>query len=272
MVMVPNLWSNFALHFLNIDRCRCNTGWRYNNVSSPFTRLILTLGGEAHITHHEKKYVLRPSKMHLIPCFTSCTYFRPDWFEFLREIALFERLLELNPDCPFCVYRKISQRLQRFSGKQLNVAIFERDNGVKIAHNPGEIVETDGIVRQLLAPILKTAHEYSDKSKYHAIQQFKDVLDFIDSNLHKPITLDDMANVCYLSPVYFSNLFLEKLGVRPIQYLNLKRIQKAQTSLMCTNKTITEISEEVGFNETNYFCRVFKKYVGISPAKYRTEK
>jgi AraC-like DNA-binding protein len=298
--MLPQIWSNFELKLLNIDRCRCDTRWRYRNTNSPFSRLLLIIDGEAQVTHHGKKYILRAGNLHLIPCFAFCDYYTPEWFEFyyvhfttrveggvdlftiqeyeygvdagIRSQALFEHLLYLNPARPYCPYRKIANRLQQFSGNQLNVAIFGHDFEVKSEQNPGDIIETDGIMRQLLAPILRTAHAYSDKNKYEAMQYFKDALEFIDNNLDKQITLEEIANQCYLSPVYFSNLFYEKLGIRPTQYINQKRIQKIQTLLVCTNKSIKEISEECGFKDTNYFCRIFKKYIGTSPAKYRKEK
>lgn len=298
--MLPHIWSNFELKLLNIDHCRCDKRWRYKNTNSPFSRLIFIIDGEAHVTHHGRKYVMLPGKMYLVPCFTFCDYFTPDWFEFYyfhftarieggmdlftiqeydyeidagtRECALFERLLALNPSCPFCPYRKIARRLEQFTGNWLPLSIFSQDSEVKTERNPGDIVEADGIMRQLLAPLLRTAHDYSDKTKYEAMQYFKDVLDFIEANIDKQITLEDLADQCYLSPVYFSNLFYEKLGVRPIQYLTNQRIQKIQTLLICTNKPIKEISEECGFKDTNYLCRVFKNHIGMSPVKYRKEK
>lgn len=296
--MIPKMWSNFELKLLNIDHCRCDATWRSKGSNSPFSRLIFVVDGEAHVTHHGRKYIIRPGKLHIVPCFTFWDYFTPDWSEFYyihfttrveggmdlftiqeyeyevdskpQDQALFERLLLLNPSIPFCIYRKIAQKLQQFPETRIN-AISYNDLELKTAQNPGDIVETDGIMRQLLSSIIRTAHEYNSKI-YQAMQHFKTVLEFIDDNLDKQITLEDMANLCYLSPVYFSNLFYEKLGVRPIQYLNQKRIQKIQTLLMCTNKRITEISKECGFQDTNYFCRVFKKNIGTSPAQYRREK
>ena len=72
-----------------------------------------------------------------------------------------------------------------------------------------------------------------------------------------------------MSPTYFSYVFKQITGRTFTEYLNYLRIMKAKELLTNSNKTVSGISYEVGFNDPAYFDRVFKKEVGMSPGKYR---
>jgi two-component system response regulator YesN len=90
--------------------------------------------------------------------------------------------------------------------------------------------------------------------------------------LQRPISLVDMAEVVHLNPTYFSNLFADFMGERPVEYLNRKRIERAQLLLLSTNLPLKEIAAGTGFSEANYFSRVFSKHIGMPPQKYRYQE
>jgi len=92
---------------------------------------------------------------------------------------------------------------------------------------------------------------------------------YMDENFHKKITLNDMANICFITPGYFSKIFYQKTGEKFSDYLTRLRIESSKELLKTTNKTIQEIAMEVGFNDAGYFTRRFKSYEGITPGYYR---
>ncbi len=92
---------------------------------------------------------------------------------------------------------------------------------------------------------------------------------FIKDNLQKNLKLDEVAKAIYLSPNYFSYLFKVKTGYTFSQYLNRVRIERSKDLLKNTDLSIKEIVFSVGFNDYNYFNKVFKNIVGIPPAKFR---
>ena len=72
-----------------------------------------------------------------------------------------------------------------------------------------------------------------------------------------------------LSPYYFSKLFKEETGENFIEYLTKLRIQKAKELLVDKEKSMKEICGQVGYSDPNYFSRIFKKSVGVTPTEYR---
>lgn len=92
---------------------------------------------------------------------------------------------------------------------------------------------------------------------------------YIYQNFRKPLTLEEVAGVASLSPTYFSKKFKQVTGMGYKEYLNYVRLKHAQTALLTTSNTITDIALEYGFNDSNYFKDLFKKVYGRSPREYR---
>ncbi len=94
-------------------------------------------------------------------------------------------------------------------------------------------------------------------------------LQYIEENREQLITQAQMAELCHLSPSYFSRLFTHELGVNFSQYMAAKKVAWARELLEQTNDSIESISEKLGFSSAAYFIKVFKKCEGITPLLYR---
>lgn len=92
---------------------------------------------------------------------------------------------------------------------------------------------------------------------------------YIEHNRKEMPSMTDMADLCHLSPSYFSKLFQKEVGESFTDYLNRKKINWAKEMLRNSSKTITQISMELGFQDSSYFVKVFKKYELIVPSVYR---
>lgn len=104
----------------------------------------------------------------------------------------------------------------------------------------------------------------------HVQQVFKNVIAYILENIDKPITLENVAERAHLSPSYFSTLFRKERGKTFSEFLISARMEKAKALLReNASLSIFEISEQVGYEDANYFSRIFKKKTGISPNAYR---
>jgi two-component system response regulator YesN len=79
----------------------------------------------------------------------------------------------------------------------------------------------------------------------------------------------EVADVINVSPNYFSYLFKQKTGKKFNEYVNQLRVEEAKSLLVETPFKVSEISEQVGFQEYKYFAEVFKKFTGITPTAYR---
>ncbi|MFN2290482.1 MAG: substrate-binding domain-containing protein [Anaerolineae bacterium] len=92
---------------------------------------------------------------------------------------------------------------------------------------------------------------------------------YIHEHYADPISRADLAQHVALSEDYLTACFRKELGVTPIAYLNRYRVHQARQLLTDTGKTVTEIALSVGFSDSSYFSRVFRREVGLSPEAYR---
>ncbi|MGJ7909888.1 helix-turn-helix domain-containing protein [Neobacillus sp. LXY-1] len=90
------------------------------------------------------------------------------------------------------------------------------------------------------------------------------------SNIH--IKLEDVAAFVDRNPSYFSHLFTSRTGTSFTDVLTGIRLKQAKRLLIETNKAVKEISALVGYQNSNYFSRIFKDKVGVSPRIYRMQK
>ncbi len=99
--------------------------------------------------------------------------------------------------------------------------------------------------------------------------KLQEVREYLDSNYESRITLEQMAEFAGMSKGYFCTKFKQNTGKSFVDYLNLLRIEKATVALSNSDAPVIDISLSVGFEDVNYFCRVFKRYMGVSPSGYR---
>ena len=92
---------------------------------------------------------------------------------------------------------------------------------------------------------------------------------YIIENFSEDLSLQKISDKFYISPSHLSHLFKRKLGYSPMHYIVRRRIGEAQSLLILTHKSITEVAGAVGFDNLSHFNVQFKKYVGLSPLTYR---
>ena len=98
----------------------------------------------------------------------------------------------------------------------------------------------------------------------------KDVIkDYIDRNYKKDISAKDVAGILGYSDVYFSKVFKQLFDDNFINYLTKIRIDRAKVLLKDVSFNIKEIGKSVGYADSNYFTKVFKRSIGMSPSEYR---
>ena len=107
---------------------------------------------------------------------------------------------------------------------------------------------------------------FSSESPHRAV---KKATDYIHTHISEKITLASLAQTAGVSPPYLSLLFKQVTGDSFHDYLNKVRIDEAKRLLTGTEYPLAEIAVACGFNDQSYFCKVFKKYTGLPPVKYR---
>ena len=96
-------------------------------------------------------------------------------------------------------------------------------------------------------------------------------IEYISENINKPITVKDICNSVNISKSVLYKSFQKHLNVSPNQYINQKKIDKAKELISTTEMTIKEIADFLGFSNTTYFYKLFKKVTGITPIQYKKQ-
>ena len=95
---------------------------------------------------------------------------------------------------------------------------------------------------------------------------------YMQENYRKKISLQELAYVCAVNQYHLIRLFRKYVGVTPYQYLLRVRISRAKLLLVSTDKTVSQIGEEVGFEDDSTFIAAFRKLTGATPLRYRKWK
>ncbi|SFB25856.1 response regulator transcription factor [Clostridium frigidicarnis] len=124
-------------------------------------------------------------------------------------------------------------------------------------------------VIEILDEYIKSNEEYFLRKDLSNEDKLKHAVRYIEKNFKNNITLKDVADYMNFSNTYFSKSFKKYVGVNFNKYITEIRIKEAKRLLEKTSISINDLAFDMGYNEPNYFCKVFKKMEGITPSEYR---
>lgn len=124
------------------------------------------------------------------------------------------------------------------------------------------------LLRKYVVRVL-TATEY--RSRVKNLEQLREVLKYIAQNFTRRLAVEDLARLAHLSVYHFCRTFKTVTGRSVVDYINYKRINYAERLLKTTGRSVTEVALAAGFNDSNYFSRVFRKYKKTPPSAVRGE-
>lgn len=97
-------------------------------------------------------------------------------------------------------------------------------------------------------------------------------INYVETHRSRMIGMREMAELCHLSPSYFSKLFLREVGENFTDWVNRRKIEWAKEMLRDSSNSITDIASGLGYMDTSYFIKVFKKFEGTTPLAYRQRR
>ena len=127
--------------------------------------------------------------------------------------------------------------------------------------------EVAGVAEEMLNVIFA---ELENRQLYSG-DDLKKVLNYIDRNIKRGVTLDMAAAYVGMSASYFSKFFKKYVGVNFITYVTDRKIEAAKDMLVNTDRPVVNIAYDLSYSETNYFSKTFKKKVGVTPTEYREQ-
>ncbi|WP_245925241.1 response regulator [Aliiruegeria haliotis] len=124
-------------------------------------------------------------------------------------------------------------------------------------------------VQELAFQVVDQLFQVKGQGGARTSDHVQDVLNFIERNLHKRVTLEGAANFAHISPCYLSRLFRKEMDATFVSYIREQRITRAKELLGGSDLPIGNVALDLSFSDANYFCKAFKKEVGLSPTEYR---
>jgi len=124
----------------------------------------------------------------------------------------------------------------------------------------------DKITPLLLCMLLTLQSHLKSQSLHPLVSK---IVRYLHENLSQRITLADIGQHTFFSPVYCDTVFKQEMGRSIIDYLLEKRIDEAKKLLIEGTVPLRQIAEAVGFPDYNYFARTFKKRTGYTPVQYQ---
>jgi AraC-like DNA-binding protein len=275
--------QNLNLVLLNVGYAEHNADWNWKGTHSPFARLYFVQTGKAQVVIGNQNYTLTPQHLYLIPSFTMHDYIcngiftlfyihiydEQNIFDHLSfpfevdagdlEELLVKRLIFINP----------GRELKTYDPKTYDNALTFFENIAQNSRFPlYSITETKGILLQLFSRFMvqaKLKQEIADK-------RINKIIHYIRKNIENELLISKLADICCLTDDHFIRLFKKTMKCTPTQYINQKKIERAQAMLLIEGKQVKEISYSLAFENVSYFNRLFKIYTGMTPNEYRDKQ
>lgn len=118
------------------------------------------------------------------------------------------------------------------------------------------------IQSQHLFEVVEDAMSNSNKNREHAI------LHYIEQHLYKPIHIQELSKMAYMNRTSFFVWFKEQFGQTPLEYINKRRMQQAKVLLSSGKYSVHQVADHCGYDDVNYFVRLFKKTEGFTPGAF----
>ena len=186
-------------------------------------------------SHHQKRKHLAKSD-----------YWEFDWFEFYISEPFFplEQVLSFAPNKSELACRKKVLKLQ--------------------SHSPNAPT-----VQGAFSYLLTIWATFCQKKNAAYSFEIEKIVAYINNNLDKKLSIDDLAKQCHLSSRYFRKIFIDNIGIPPSIFIENKRLEKCTQLLQNTNMTLSQIAEATGMTSQYYLSIRFKKKFCISPIEYK---
>ena len=188
----------------------------------------------------------------------------------IRTLPGFHALFALEPllrtQQKFNSRLRLTERQLHHAQDLINDLIHETQ-----ARNPGYRVMVRGFFMQLAVFLSRCYTEQPSEASIDLLR-LGDAIAYIDTHYTKKITLQELAAKAHLSTRHFLRIFQDCMGRSPIDYLMHVRVQKATELLRNTTYPVTQIAYSCGFYDSNYFTRVFRKFMNVSPTDFRSKR
>jgi len=135
------------------------------------------------------------------------------------------------------------------------------------ADDPLRLVNLQNLLLRFVLDVI----DASDELQHGASGTIRRMQGFVEKNLDQVPSVNQLAQLSHLSESRFKTRFKAEIGIPPADYVMRRRIWHAKAMLASNRHSITQIAIRLGFNNSQYFATVFKRYTGQTPSAHRRD-
>lgn len=247
--------SNVNIKILAADHLILGKWWHGTDIASPFTRIYLVTNGIGYLHYRNINIQMTPGNIYVIPAGLRFSYnceegFSKTFFHISVPLStgidIFESLNECIVFSNDADVRRITDCLQSFSTQKLLY------------------------IKMYLYSLVYQCTEKLNDIEIGGFSDFvSGIIDYIDENLTASLTLSDIADALFVSPDKIRKAFRKETGTSLGKYLEDRLMYRAELEVRCSELSMKEISDKLGFSDQFYFSRCFSQKFGMPPLKYR---
>lgn len=246
-----------------------------------FFELVVVLSGKAIHRVGEERYEIKKGDVFSVGNGIDHAYEEPEDFNFcnimfrpealisadfdIKQLSGFHALFLVEPRFTAIKDFRCRMKLSRETFTEVKELIDATIKEYAIEKTGRKTMLTANFLR--LAVILSRA--YDEDENYREITGIAEAAAYMENCFAEDISIERLVDISHYSQRHFIRLFSETYGTPPQKYLTTIRMRHACSMLKDTDMNVTEICVQCGFNDPNYFSRIFKRNMGITPLQYR---
>ncbi|MBR2860351.1 MAG: AraC family transcriptional regulator [Clostridia bacterium] len=260
--MNTSVYYQFSTTYQNGNKTLLTPPWQSSNIVVPCNKFYFVQEGEIELVVDNKTYTVSENEWLLLPAgvlhsyrLTSIQYAKLYWLHF--ELNVNDKTFLRSINTPIKIKVKNGSKITNLFDKIFRL--------VKIDTFSAKL-EIATYINSLVYTFINNAPMQIPISENDPIDE---TIKYILNNYNEPLSLRALADKANFSVSQFANLFKKRTGVSPMHYITITRLEHAKYLLEQTSHPIKKIIEEVGFLDSSYFSKMFKKYYGSTPLEYR---
>ncbi|WP_282941039.1 AraC family transcriptional regulator [Paenibacillus sp. RC67] len=244
----------------------CGPGWMKHHFTPSYNKIYLIREGEGWLQIGKEQLRPKPGELVFIPggleqsySVTAGTPYTMQWCHFKSNIN-FMRLFQLFGIAKVVRAGENRELQQRFNELEEH----RSDKG------PATSLKIQSALLSIISYFID--HAILDKGQdtpNDAILKLTDTIHYIDMNLLRELSIEELSQNAHFHPNYFIRIFKRHLGMPPMRYIHERRLEKAKQLLGSTDLTVGEVAYRSGFKDISYFSAAFKKSAGVTPSEFR---
>lgn len=280
MDLEQQMLRTIRFHFLHIDQYSFGSSWHHREEKIPYHMLRYIVNGEADFTINQMKMTVKSGDIIYLPmgCDLECNGVK-DRITFI-SIRFTTSLFHDEND----FMEKYFQITRKIEGTEELKLHFKKMYEWAYEENWYRVFWIRGYLELILGQFIKESivHENNLQEKRECIKQIKEreyhhkydpriqiAIDYMMMNVKKMYPISYVSEMTGMAETTFRKLFKAQVGKAPNTFIRELKLTTAAKELIKSSKTVNTIAYEVGFEDPNYFSRMFKKTFGMTPNQYR---